>query len=480
MPDKPGRVRWMLAEFRTWPRRAKIAVLAILAVELAAPVSIWLAQPDLPHTDPADRPDGDLAVPADLAMPSVAEEEEQPLDEPWEIPIYEGDPRQTYKVQSRFYYDLLETDHGLLIAGTSSAALENDGEIVWEVDADTDTDAVFLFEDVVVLAATVDDDAWAGRDQVTAYSARTGEELWTDDEVDYTNGVDGGLYLTRCGPDDDDDTCTVTARDPADGAVLWSLGEPSTPQFDLPEDGFRPTDPDHLVLETEPADDEFALAPVNRWSGNTIEPTITEGDADLEMAVLGDQALTWTEDDEDPTDGCTSDIAGYTIGATEPAWTVTAETRISDDLAYCEDQPMRTPFAGNLAVTLDSRPAVIDTATGTTTWTGETEAFAYGVGDGIMAAVREEALVGIDMDTGEERWRTEWRDEGSNETRTAGTTMWVRNCGSADLCAVNLETGEIVSLSGEFDYVTEDAVVTSNKVDESTEEVHMWPLDIWA
>lgn len=281
-----------------------------------------------------------------------------------------------------------------------------DGELDWQREVDW---AVSAGEVVV-----------AGRRSgpgIEVLSADGGSVRWTDPGAADVWAYQDLLLALSCG----DDGCTLRGRALDDGQVRWQLRVGGRIERLFSDGAVHPDDDDAGMLPV--------AGPVPTAAGLVIDGNVTMinprtgkrfGDADVDdttqVRVAGGLVLRLTARPRDG--GCR-----YTAEARRPgggrAWRQDGYDPGTVDGAACEQRREPMLAGGMLAVTRDdSRPAVVDIATGRPRWTGAK-------GDKVLAVASEAAAVRaadgsaavVNLKTG----RQVWHDKVAGKVEVVGT-----------------------------------------------------------
>jgi hypothetical protein len=488
----------MRREFRRWPRVLKVVYAIVLAVLVALPVVLWIGAKSS-GVDPDEWPDGALPSIGDLVIDYATDDE--PLEQfAFEAPLWDGDPLWTYAFEGRSVPVVVPVSDGVVVYMSRGLRLEIDGETVWERSWPDSLRNFVVGDTVLVWYKNADGWEWPARLTVEALDLATGETLWSDDAVSYARGFTDALFTSSCtGTGAVGGTCVLSSRHPATGAVQWSVDDIAASQVTDARPFEQAPAPDRLTVFTseggpgslsELSPREFTLR--DRWSGAVVGADHIRVNQEHEAFADGDLFLVWLDYDNDPTAGCEAEFTGYIAGAAEPTWEFTSSMRKSDDLASCGGHPMTFPVQDRLAVTDGDHPAVLDTASGAILWTAPEPGQAYGTDGSVLAALDwdEDDMVGYDLDSGEELWRSAFPIHHRWSTLVVGSTMWVYGeqtafgRWSSNVYAVDLATGEVVRPQGKLREIRGDHLVTAVTLDEDDwvdrgeRELAAWPLDL--
>ncbi|GAA1671796.1 hypothetical protein GCM10009830_17340 [Glycomyces endophyticus] len=470
-------------EFRSWPRTLQLGLAALaLAVFGATFVIEPLYGSDFP--DESAWPEGELpdGVPIDAAAPAP----EAAL--PAGVELYDGDPLWTEAAEDG--EQVAHLDAGTLRLTDSRLALEVDGRPVWSHEWEEYGAEVGVAGGVVVVSLAMDDlddetYEWPGRQDTVALDLATGEEVWRDRDASFVTVFSDAVVMTECTGDQDDriGDCTMYARDPANLDPLWSTPTYASARVLDSSPWTGEPAPERLLVESFPTGHDSRTVTAYR-QGESLGSVATQAGA----VLSGDTLVVYDDWDDNPADGCTATLAGHRLGESDPAWTVEAMTRKTEDLTSCGGLPAVTPVGGRLPLTIDGRPAVVDTETGATVWQSEQEGQAVAIHEESLAVVdwesEEDNLTLYDTATGAVLWSASAAFGSGDRATAVGSTLWLYGDASMwgwtsyDLYAYDLATGTATALPGTAAYFAPGELVTTTG-DHDAPTLNAWPSDLW-
>lgn len=475
----------MWGELRSWPWYVQAGAAVLAAALIGAVFAIGpLTAAEFP--DRSEWPEG--AIPDRVA---VADPAETPEAEPLEgVAPYPDAPLWTAEVEDRFD-QVAHVDEGTLYLGRDSLRLERDGLTAWSHEWEDADAEVGVAGEVVIVAERLhdigdDDYEWPGRRDTVALDLATGAELWRDREAGFVTVFADAVLMTECTGKQEDNVgdCTLHARDPRDRAPRWSTPTYASAQVLSASPWTGVPLPDRLLIRSYPTGHASRTVTVLEH-GRTLHSVATQ-DAVL---LAGDTLVVYDDYDDNPADGCAATFAGYRFGESAPAWEFEADTRKSADLAYCDDLPNTQARDGELPLTIDGTPSIVDVATGAITWEAPGAGQAIGIGPDTLVTAAWETdergaaeLVAYDTATGTERWRAHAYFDFGADARTVDATLWLYNTGSwgwetSGVHAYDLASGAAFGLPGVFHHFGPGQIVTIPEGDSLT--LSAWPSSLW-
>lgn len=488
MPSETDRpALWQ--ELRSWPRYVQFGFAGLALLVFAATFVVEpLYEPDFP--DRSTWPEGEL--PTGIALDAVdAGPDEADSAHPEGVEPYRGDPLWT----ARFATDgeqVARADQGTLRWADGRIELERDGETVWSYNWESYSPDVGVAGEVVVISEspdeTTDDDyEWPGRRDTVALDLDTGEEVWRDKDASFVSAFADAVIMTECTGAQADHLgdCTLYSRDPADLSEQWSTPTYASAQTATDTAWTGAPAPDRLLVESFPTGNESRTVTVIENGEHLISVP-----ARSSTALAGDTLIVYDDHDDNPADECTAALTGYRLGQSEPVWEIEAMTRKTADFTSCGGLPTVEARDGELPLTIDGVPSIVDVASGDAIWEAPAEGQAIAVAPGTLVTVdweaEEDNLVAYDTATGEERWRANATFGSGDNTWSVGSTLWLHGNGDRwsgefhGVHAYHLSTGDGLALPGIADSFAPGRIATiTGDTDTDIVTRNLWPAELW-
>ncbi|MDO9457205.1 PQQ-binding-like beta-propeller repeat protein [Nocardioides sp.] len=298
-------------------------------------------------------------------------------------------------------YEIRRYGRGYLGLETRGAArLTARGKDVWRWTPPRKKDVYgFFVGDVPVVEPTVR----GGIHAVIALDPQTGEELWSTPSNGYSADDDRRVFVTSCTgerTDDSDGVCTMTARDPRSGAVLWTsyLG---TYTENTSVVGGR------LLVQAFRDGHRSSFLTLDPASGAVLDDDVDDEDPDYYADAIDERRLAKVDKDPRAKDGCRSTVTVYDLDGTR-LWSTTLRTRPLKYTPKRCDDPFVYAAGRDVAVSGLFYPLrILDGRTGKVRWTARTAGHLEAVAAGTVVVQETDSndTVAYDLRTGADRWR---------------------------------------------------------------------------
>lgn len=405
-------------------RRVAVAVAAVVVV--AAVVTTVIAT-----TSGAARP-----VPSG-EMPTLDSQFASPSPDPSApsgaaaLPAYSEAPLWTFAIPegvSDNQLALAVTEHGFVVEKRDEiVGLDRTGTHVWRYtppsigDFTTRVTATHVF----VSYNNPDEDRWPQPEIIIALDAATGTEVWREIEASFWSVTADTIYMSVChgGQNNHIGDCTFSARDPRTNSIRWTV--PTYASSRVIDDSAGPQaapTPPILLIKQYPTDGDSAVVAAHDPATGALRGRgFQDADGDVLSIdlVTARTVVTVDDDDENPANGCSATLTGYSVSGAAQTWQYTASTTKTDDGRRCADQPVS--LAGErLGVTSpNGAPGVLNLDTGAVEWSAPTPGTAIAAAGTTLLAVESAAdggaeLVAYQVGNATPSWRAPFPDGEQN------------------------------------------------------------------
>lgn len=371
--DRTGRRAALTAFVRE--RRVVLGVAAVVVVGVVAALGVTLSGGD-------DRPVPDGSIPtlgSQFAAPPA--DTPRPPAEPAGLPAYTGRALWTVPLPPGTEdYDLpglAVTDAGYVLEKRDVViGLDKAGKEIWrftppKVDYFT---MQVTGPQVFVGYNNPDDDRWPQPQVVIALNPATGAELWRETEASLWSVTTDTIYLSVCygGQNNRIGDCRLSARNPADNTTRWQVPTYASARVERLSEHVQaiPTPPYLLVGAYASGADTYVLSANDPATGATLGRGYDGGDDVIGSidALTERTVVTGNGGDDNPADGCTALLTGFSVHGAGQKWQYTARTPKKDDGKYC-GHLSETTNDGRMGVTAENgAPSVLNVDTGAVEW----------------------------------------------------------------------------------------------------------------
>jgi hypothetical protein len=432
-----------------------LATAAVVVVAVVATLAVTLSGGD-------DRPVPSGAIPtlgSQFATPPDVPGSTSPA-EPDALPAYSGSPLWTVPVPAGTEeYDVsgfAVTDAGYLLEKREVViGLDKAGKEIWrftppKVDYFT---LRVTGPQVIIGYNNPDEDRWPQPQVIIALNPATGAELWRETEASLWSVTTDTIYLSVCygGQDNHIGDCTLSARDPANNTTRWQVPTyaSSRVEFLLDRKQAVPTPPYLLVGAYATGADTYVLSANDPGSGATLGRGYDGGDDRIGSIPAATEATIVTDNgsDENPADGCTTLLTGFSVSGAGQKWQHTARTAKRDDGKYCGSLPKSTND-GRLGVTaVNGAPGVLNLDTGAVEWSAPAGGEAIAASDTTLLVVESiedgnAELVAYRVGDAEPVWRAPFTGGVDSSTVTITDTQVLVTESGHDAVGYDLKTGK--------------------------------------
>lgn len=449
------------AALTTFLRERRVLVLVVAAVVVAAVVATLVVT--LADEDDRAVPGGTIPrLGSQLAVPPAGPPSPSP-GKPADLPAYSGSPLWTVPMPAG------TADHdvrGFAVTGTGYViekreevlGLDKAGKGVWrftppEVDYFT---LRVTGRHVIIGYDNPDDDRWPQPQVVIALDAATGAEVWRETEASLWSVTTDTIYMSVCygGQNNRVGDCRLSARDPASNTTRWQVPTYASSRVESVTDRTQtvPTPPFLLVGAYATGADTYVLSANDPATGATLGRGYDGGDDRIGSidAVTGRTIVTSNGEDDNPADGCTALLTGFSVSGAARKWQQTVRTAKEHDGKYCGSLP-ESNNKGRLGVTAENgAPGVLNIDTGAVEWSAPAGGEAIAASDTTLLVVESAAggadggaaeLVAYRVGAAEPAWRAPFTGSvGSARVTITDTTVLVTESGG-DVVGYDLKTG---------------------------------------
>lgn len=308
------------------------------------------------------------------------------------LPEYSGAPLWTLNLPDADDGDLPSfagTDHGFVVQ-TEVGVVGQDrmGREIWQhnLPGIDDFTVKATGPQVFVSYRNPDEDRWPQPRVIIALNAATGAELWRETEASFWSVTTDTIYMSVCygGQNDHVGDCTFTARAPGNNAVRWSTPTYASSRVvnDASDLRAAPTPPVLLIGAYPTGHGSFVVSAHDPATGALLGRGFQDAEGDIPSIDLATErtVVTVDDDDENPANGCTATLTGFSVSGANQIWQYTAGTAKTDDGRRCGRLPIS--YNGDkLGVTTESgAPSVLNLNTGTIEWSAPAEGEALAAG----------------------------------------------------------------------------------------------------
>ncbi|THV41437.1 hypothetical protein [Glycomyces buryatensis] len=493
-PSRPGALR---TEYRRWPRPVRVLCTVVVTALLLSPAAAFTWSKLDSNVDSEDWPEGSIAELAQFSDQAWA------LGAAPELPYFDGDPErsltdETYGDEYVWFSDdrVISATYG----GLTWESLSEESAFappLFEVVSEKVLDVTEVGDALVVVAEDTDAPGSYEQHQVYAVNTVSGAKLWHYDQVNHHALYKDAVVVSRCETFDGGKVgpCDMTAADIAVDTENEADAERWTIEAGTDAGPLAPGGPDRPLGEQLPVrslvDGEPRLSVMDTESGEQVGDA-AEFDAAW-AAIEGDSMIAAGAADPEPSDGCRSPVAEFAIGDAEPAWEALTATRPTIDQYECGTLPMAEPVGGRLAADIDGFPAVVETATDESVWTGTEAAQVLGFNDDIVVTAAwglgGDNLTATGRATGEAEWQSTVPINPTDTVKVVGRTMWVLTAPDEytlerEASVIDLDTGDAYRFPAQHLTFTGDEVWArfSHYDAEDADRVdglYIWPSDLW-
>lgn len=311
-------------------------------------------------------------------------------------------------------------DTTIVLDDTAVVGVDPDGAQLWKVREPSGGDIpsleAVLDDDVVLITWRVSGDTpFPGRTALRAVDASTGRMLWRSDDESFVTSVAGRTYTSRCTPVQNATlgNCTVSARDPRTGTVVWEQPAYASARIDtVPATAAgtlqAPAGPDVLLVHGYVSGfDSGEFRAHDPKTGRPLGLDLAADDVQQGTGVV----VTRGGLDDDAADGCRETLTAVDPTTQRQVWKRAWRTgvRTEDGKRECRtlsrDQLTPTLTAVEL---VGGRPSVVDLRTGTTVWAGDREGRVLAATDDTVVVALstggENSVFAVDPTSGEQQW----------------------------------------------------------------------------
>lgn len=376
-------------------------------------------------------PDGEMPVLDDqfaASAPRPPDPSSTPASAP-ALPAYSGAPLWTFTMPDGVSDDELPefavTDSGFVLQGeTEILGLDRTGKKVWSYATPGRNESTVQVTGSLVFVGYADpsQDRWPQPDVIVALDAATGTEVWRETEASHWSLTADTVYMSVCrgGQNDRIGDCTFSARDPRTNAVRWTAPTYASSRPVNTGGGLQaePTPP-VLLIESYPtgADSRDIAAhdpATGALRGRGFEVAGAESPS-IDVATAN-TAVRIDDDDENPANGCTATLTGFSIAGADQLWQYTARTTKTDDGVRCSRLPIS--YTGpRLGITApDGVPVVLNLDSGAVEWKAPESGVGMAVTGTTLLAVASDAdgadeLVAYRIGDPNPAWRASFGNE---------------------------------------------------------------------
>jgi len=444
-------------------RRTLVFAIAavVVVVAVVATLGVTLSGED-------DRPVPSGAMPTlggQFAVAPVATGTSAP-GTPATLPQYPGSPLWIVQMPNGVEdYDLPEfavTDHGYVLqADKEVLGLDRTGKEIWrftppEVDYFT---VRVTGPQVFVGYANPDDDRWPQPQVVIALDAATGAELWRDAEASLWSVTTDTLYMSVCygGQNNRIGDCRLSARDPRTNTIRWRIPTYASSSVVNAGENLQaaPTPPYLLVGGYPTGADSFALSGHASATGATLGSGYEGPDGNVgSVSTASERTVVTTDDgDDNPADGCSALLIGFSVSGAAETWRYTARTTKDDDGRRCARQPI-SGNDGRLGVTSpDGAPSVLNVENGAIEWSAPAKGQAVAASGTTLLTVETAAdgnaeLVAYRVGDAKPAWRAPFLGEPDTSIVAITDTQVIVTGYAGDAAGYDLKPGKGWSYGG--------------------------------
>lgn len=449
--EEPAGWRTTLTAFWRGRRVLVLATAGVLVVAVAATLVVTLSGGD-------DRPVPSGTIPAlssQFATPPDAPPSSAPAG-PSALPAYSGSPLWTVPLPAGTEeYDVpgfAVTGSGYVLEKREEIiGLDKSGKEVWRftppaVDYFT---ARVTGPQVIIGYKNPDEDRWPQPQVIIALDSATGAEIWRETEASLWSATADTIYLSVChgGQNNRIGDCTLSARDPADNTTRWQVPTYASSRVeDLTEHlQAAPTPPYLLVGAYASGADTYVLSTHDPATGATLGRGYGGGDDRIGSieAVTEGTVVTGDGTDDNPADGCTALLTGFSVTGAGQKWQYTARTAKKDGGKHCGSLAASSNN-GRLGVTAENgAPGVLNLDTGAVEWSAPAGGAALAASGTTLLVVESTEdnpeLVAYRAGDAEPAWRAPF--PASIETSTVTITDDQVLVTGGDALGYDLETG---------------------------------------
>jgi outer membrane protein assembly factor BamB len=407
-----------------WASRRRRAVLAAAAVVVLAAVVTVVAT-----NSGAERPvpSGEMPTLGSQFATPPASGTSTPATAA--LPMYSGAPLWTFSMSAGIDDSDLPgfavTDHGFVIRMREEIlGLDRAGKQVWRYTPANATEFSMRASGPTVFVSydNPDEDRWPQPEIIIALDAATGTEIWREAEASFWTVTTDTIYLSVCygGQNNHIGDCTFSARDPRTNRARWSVPTYAAASV-INDEGDSPQavpPPPVLLIEAYPiGHDSDHISAYDPATGAPLGSGFKDADGDAPSAIDIATELTLVtvdEDDENPANGCSATLTGYSVAGATQSWQYVARTAKSDDGRECGRLPVS--YNGDkLAVTsANGMPSVLNLNTGAVEWSAPVAGAAVAARGTALLAVTAAAdgtaeLVAYQVGNPEPIWRAPFR-----------------------------------------------------------------------
>ncbi|MFC4851998.1 PQQ-binding-like beta-propeller repeat protein [Actinophytocola glycyrrhizae] len=437
-------------------------VLAAAAVLLVAAVVTTL----LVTLGDADRPVPPGTMPtlgSQFAAPPTGQDTSTPAV-PAPLPSFRGNPLWTLPLPpGSDEHDVPEfavTDHGyVLVNDKDVVGLDRAGTELWRF-APPATDyfrAEVTGSQVFLGYRNPDEDRWPQPEVIVALDAATGAELWRETEASFWSVTTDTIYLSVCygGQNNHIGDCELSARDPRTNSIRWAIPTYASSRVvnDSQEPQAAPTPPYLLIGSYPTGRESYVLSSHDPGTGATLGSGFRGPDGDIgSVSTASERMVVTTEDhDDNPADGCTATLIGFSVAGADEIWRHTARTAKELDGKRCGRQPV-SRNRGRMAVTTENgAPSVLNVETGAIEWSAPQKGQALAASDTTLLVAESAAegtveLVAYRVGNAKPVWRAPFPGNVDAALVTITDTHAVVT--RTDAAGYDLKTGEGWSYGG--------------------------------
>jgi hypothetical protein len=379
-------------------RERRILVLgtaAVVVVAVVATLAVTLSRGD-------DRPVPSGSIPtlgSQFATPPTGAPSSSP-GEPAALPAYTGSPLWTVPLpEGTEDYDVpgfAVTDAGYVLEKRELViGLDKAGAEIWrftppKVDYFT---LRVTGPQVIIGYSNPDEDRWPQPQVIIALDPATGAELWRETEASLWSVSTDTIYMSVCygGQNNRIGDCALSARDPANNTTHWQVPTYASSRVEHFTERVQavPTPPYLLVGAYATGADTYVLSANDPATGATLGRGYDGGDGRIGSidALTERTIVTGNGGDDNPADGCTALLTGFSVDGADQKWQYTARTAKEDDGRYCGSLPESTN-AGRLGVTAENgAPGVLNVDTGVVEWSAPAGGEAIAASDTTLLVV---------------------------------------------------------------------------------------------
>jgi hypothetical protein len=453
-----GRPRGRAALTAVWRERRGL----VLATAAAAVVAVVAATLGVTQSVEDDRPVPSGSIPtlgSQFATPPSGPPSSSPA-KPAALPAYTGSPLWTVPLPAGTEeYDLpgfAVTAAGYLLENREEViGLDKAGKQIWrftppEVDYFT---VRVTGPQVIIGYNNPGDDRWPQPQVIIALDPATGAELWRETEASLWSVSTDTIYMSVCygGQNNRIGDCTLSARDPADNTTRWQVPTYASSRVEYLIDRLQaiPTPPYLLVGAYATGADTYVLSANDPASGTTLGRGYDGGDGRIGSIAATTERTIVTDNgsDDNPADGCTALLTGFSVSGAGQKWQYTARTAKRYDGKYCGSLPESTND-GRLGVTAENgAPGVLNLETGVVEWSAPVGGEAVAASDTTLLVVESTGaenaeLVAYRVGDAEPAWRAPFLGSVDGAQVTITDTHVVVTESGRDAVGYDLKTGK--------------------------------------